>query len=133
MLSKTVKLSLLLSVMLLLTAADAEARKWTLAECIDYALKNNITLQKLLIAKQSATEDVLFSKAALRKMCRCGRASGEHIFAPFNTVSFCNPLIFTILTKVFCNRVSSKILRCKTLELRLLQAPATRRDTTRHC
>ena len=66
MLSKTVKLSLLLSVMLLLTAADAEARKWTLAECIDYALKNNITLQKLLIAKQSATEDVLFSKAALQ-------------------------------------------------------------------
>ena len=66
MLSKTVKLSLLLSVVLLLTAADAEARKWTLAECIDYALKNNITLQKLLIAKQSATEDVLFSKAALQ-------------------------------------------------------------------
>lgn len=66
MLSKTVKLSFLLSVMLLLTAADAEARKWTLAECIDYALKNNITLQKLLIAKQSATEDVLFSKAALQ-------------------------------------------------------------------
>ncbi len=66
MLSKTVKLSLLLSVMLLLTAADAEARKWTLAECIDYALKNNITLQKLLIAKQSATEDLLFSKAALQ-------------------------------------------------------------------
>ena len=66
MLSKTVKLSLLLSVLLLLTAADAEARKWTLAECIDYALKNNITLQKLLIAKQSATEDVLFSKAALQ-------------------------------------------------------------------
>ena len=44
---------------------SAEARPWTLRQCIDYALENNITLQKSRIQKQSATEDVLESKAAL--------------------------------------------------------------------
>ena len=44
---------------------SAEARPWTLRQCIDYALENNITLQKSRVQKQSATEDVLESKAAL--------------------------------------------------------------------
>lgn len=43
----------------------AFARKWTLAECIDYALANNISLQKTRLNKLSAQEDVLQSKAAL--------------------------------------------------------------------
>ena len=46
-------------------ALSAEARPWTLRQCIDYALENNITLQKSRVQKQSATEDVLESKAAL--------------------------------------------------------------------
>ena len=44
---------------------SAKARPWTLRQCIDYALENNITLQKSRVQKQSATEDVLESKAAL--------------------------------------------------------------------
>ena len=44
---------------------SAKARPWTLRQCIDYALENNITLQKSRIQKQAATEDVLESKAAL--------------------------------------------------------------------
>ena len=43
----------------------ASARQWTLRECIDYALQNNITLQKNRITRLSAQEDILQSQAAL--------------------------------------------------------------------
>ncbi|MBM6993223.1 MAG: TolC family protein [Prevotella sp.] len=42
-----------------------EAKQWSLQECIDYALKNNITLQKTRIQHLSALEDVKESQAAL--------------------------------------------------------------------
>ena len=41
------------------------AKQWTLKECINYALENNISLQKAQIKKASANEDYLQSKAAL--------------------------------------------------------------------
>lgn len=41
------------------------AKQWTLKECINYALKNNISLQKTQIKKASANEDYLQSKVAL--------------------------------------------------------------------
>lgn len=41
------------------------AKQWTLKECINYALENNISLQKTQIKKASANEDYLQSKAAL--------------------------------------------------------------------
>lgn len=40
-------------------------KKWTLTECIDYALQNNITLQQAKLLKQSATEERKQAKAAL--------------------------------------------------------------------
>lgn len=40
-------------------------KKWTLTECIDYALQNNITLQQAKLQKQSATEEHKQAKAAL--------------------------------------------------------------------
>lgn len=40
-------------------------KKWTLTECIDYALQNNITLQQAKLRKQSATEERKQAKAAL--------------------------------------------------------------------
>ena len=45
--------------------SSSQARQWTLQECIDYALRNNISLRKTTITKKSATEDLLQSKAAL--------------------------------------------------------------------
>lgn len=42
-----------------------QAKQWTLSDCINYALENNITLQKTLLKKASANEDYLQSKAAL--------------------------------------------------------------------
>ena len=40
-------------------------KKWTLTECIDYSLQNNITLQQAKLQKQSATEERKQAKAAL--------------------------------------------------------------------
>jgi outer membrane protein len=39
--------------------------KWTMKDCIDYAMQNNITLKKSKLQRQSAAEDVKQSKAAL--------------------------------------------------------------------
>ena len=45
---------------------SAEAQKqWTLQECIDYAMANNITLQQSKLKKESATEELKGAKAAL--------------------------------------------------------------------
>ena len=40
-------------------------KQWTLQDCIDYALTNNITLKKSQLQKESATEDLKGAKAAL--------------------------------------------------------------------
>ena len=56
-----------LAFVLLLSSASltANARQWTLQECISYALSNNISLQKTRMQHLSAIEDVKQSKAAL--------------------------------------------------------------------
>ncbi len=43
----------------------AEAKRWTLNECIDYAIANNISLRKTSLKRMSATEDILQSQANL--------------------------------------------------------------------
>ena len=58
------KVLLLIGVMMLTVSASAQ-KLWTLQECIDYAMENNITLQKSKLQKSSATEDLKGSKAAL--------------------------------------------------------------------
>ena len=45
--------------------SSANAKRWTLNECIDYALTNNITLRKTSLQRMSAAEDVMQSQAAL--------------------------------------------------------------------
>ena len=55
----------LLALLVLLTVQVGYARQWTLRQCIDYALENNIALRKSLLSRQSAAEDVLQSQSAL--------------------------------------------------------------------
>ena len=43
---------------------SAKARQWTLRQCIDYALENNISLQKTRLQRLSSMEDVKQSQAA---------------------------------------------------------------------
>lgn len=55
-----------MAVLLLVAAPLAtQAKQWSLKDCIDYALANNIALQKTQLTKASAQEDYLQSKAAL--------------------------------------------------------------------
>ena len=49
----------------LLTGNMALAKTWTLQECIDYALANNISLRQAQIKTQQSHEDVLQSRSAL--------------------------------------------------------------------
>ena len=49
----------------LMTMTATAQKKWTMQECIDYAMENNITLQKSKLQKQSATEDLKGAKGAL--------------------------------------------------------------------
>jgi outer membrane protein len=46
-------------------ASTVSARQWTLRQCIDYALQNNISLQKKHLTKLSAQEDIMLSQSAL--------------------------------------------------------------------
>ena len=55
----------LIGMVLVAAPLGAQAKQWTLRDCINYALENNITLQKTLLKKASANEDYLQSKAAL--------------------------------------------------------------------
>lgn len=53
---------------ILLSVATASAdnpKKWTLGECIDYAIANNITLKKTVWTKKSSIEDLKKSNADL--------------------------------------------------------------------
>ena len=56
---------LLIGVVMLGTVQMSAQKQWTLRDCIDYALENNITLKKSQLQKQSATEDLKGAKAAL--------------------------------------------------------------------
>ena len=50
---------------MMLTVSALAQKQWTLQECIDYAMENNITLQKSKLQKESATEELKGAKAAL--------------------------------------------------------------------
>lgn len=59
---------LLISMVLATLSTNAfcqSAHQWTLQECIDYAIANNISLKKKSLAKQSAEENVEQAKAQL--------------------------------------------------------------------
>lgn len=55
----------LLGLMIATTPLGMQAKHWTLRDCINYALENNISLQKTVLKKASAQKDYLQSKAAL--------------------------------------------------------------------
>ena len=53
-----------MAAMLVALGAHAQ-KKWTLKECIDYAIENNVTLKQVKVKAKSAQEDVKQSRAAL--------------------------------------------------------------------
>ena len=53
------------AIILLASFSHAEARQWTLGDCVNYALANNISLKKTKVQQLTALEDVKQSQAAL--------------------------------------------------------------------
>ena len=63
MINRKTLITLLVAVM---TAGGAKAQKqWTLVDCVQYAMHNNITLKKARLQKQAAAEEVKGSRGAL--------------------------------------------------------------------
>ena len=62
---KRIGTTCLAAFLLLATSTECMARQWSLKDCIDYALANNIQLQKAKLQQYSALEDVKQSQAAL--------------------------------------------------------------------
>lgn len=56
---------LMMAATVLLVSVAHGQKQWTLNDCIDYAMQNNITLKKSRLQRLSSTEDVKQSKAAL--------------------------------------------------------------------
>ena len=55
----------LLGIMLAVCSVVSAQKQWTLQECIDYAMENNITLKKSRLQQQSSMEDLKGAKSAL--------------------------------------------------------------------
>lgn len=64
------------------SAAFAQGKQWTLQDCIDYAMQNNIQLKKSSLQKLSAQEDVLQSKADLLPSLNAS-TSQNMVYRPF--------------------------------------------------
>jgi len=64
------------------THAQTTEKEWTLQDCIDYALQNNIQLKKNRVTRLSAEEDVLQSRAALLPSLT-GNTSQNIVYRPF--------------------------------------------------
>lgn len=82
-----------------------QAKQWTLQECIDYALQNNITLQKSRLQTLSAHEDVQMSKAALLPSLSL-QTSQNVTYRPWpesNRATVTNGYVETSVDKVFYN------------------------------
>ena len=81
------------------------ARQWTLQECIDYALCNNITLQKNRLQKLSGMEDVHQAKAEL--LPSLSFSSAQNItYRPWpesNRATVTNGYVETSVDKVYYN------------------------------
>ena len=83
----------------------AQARKWTLSDCINYALQNNITLQKKRLTRQSAHEDILQSKAALLPSLDAS-TSQNVVWRPFpesGSATVTNGYVQSSIDKVYYN------------------------------
>ena len=64
-LKKNMKRSIIMMLVLVSTLSAFSQKKWSLRDCIDYAMQNNITLQQSRLQKRTATEDRKQSQAAL--------------------------------------------------------------------
>ncbi len=72
---KTIQLILPLVLLFLGTTSQAQNKKWTLQECVDYSLKNNITIQQTTLDEQTA---VVTKTAAIGNFLPSINANASH-------------------------------------------------------
>lgn len=91
--------------LLVVTPSYGMAKQWTLKECIDYALTNNISLQKNKLQMLSTTEDVKQSKAEL--LPSLSFSSSQNVtYRPWpesNRATVTNGYVETSVDKVYYN------------------------------
>ena len=74
-------------VMALLCCLSIDAqKKWTLDDCINYAMENSVSMKLAKIKKQSAQEDALQSKAALLPTLTASTSQGGG-YSPFDNTA----------------------------------------------
>ena len=97
---------LIVSVAAFLSATmSAQTRLWTLQDCIDYAMQNNITLQRSKLQQQSAAEDVKGSKAALLPSLNVStnQSVGYRPWQDAGTTTVTNGTVNTRVNKTYYN------------------------------
>lgn len=99
------KKGILLIAALCMTVVAHAQQKWSLQNCIDYALQNNISLQKNKITKRSAVEDWEQSKAALLPSLSASstQSVGYKPWTQANTVTVSNGTVNSKVTKTYYN------------------------------
>ena len=80
-------------------------KQWTMQECIDYAMQNNITLQKARLSQQSAVEDVKGSKGALLPTvsASANQSLGYRPWQDTGSTTVTNGMINTKVDKTYLN------------------------------
>lgn len=80
-------------------------KKWTLEDCIQYAIENNITLQQARLQKQSATETRKQSSAALfpTLSASTNQSVGYRPWTESGTMTVSNGTVSTDVTKTYYN------------------------------
>ena len=80
-------------------------KQWTLEDCINYAMQNNITLKQAHLKKQSATEDRKQSQAALLPTLSAStnQSVGYRPWTQQGTVTVTNGTVNTEVNKTYYN------------------------------
>ena len=80
-------------------------KQWTMQDCIDYAMQNNITLQKARLSQQSAAEDVKGSKSALLPSvsASANQSLGYRPWQDSGTTTVTNGMVNTKVDKTYLN------------------------------
>lgn len=80
-------------------------KQWTMQECIDYAMQNNITLQKARLSQQSAVEDVKGSKGTLLPTvsASANQSLGYRPWQDTGSTTVTNGMVNTKVDKTYLN------------------------------
>ena len=80
-------------------------KQWTMQECIDYAMQNNIILQKARLSQQSAVEDVKGSKGALLPTvsASANQSLGYRPWQDTGSTTVTNGMVNTKVDKTYLN------------------------------